>query len=506
MYTMKNKYIIFLVLSLFIAGACTDSFEDANTDRKNPATTTSESLFTYAQLEMMDQVSSTNVNYNVFKLWSQYWTETTYTDEANYDLVTREIADNEFYAFYTKTLSNYREAGEVLATEADADSLVKQAIIDINEVYTWIELVDCFGDIPYSEALNDNIIAPAFDDALTIYKDLASTLQSAISNLSDAELSWDADLVFGGDPAAWTKVAYGLLMKMGITIADAQPELAESWITSAEANTLSSANDNALMAFETSYPNTNMLYEDLVLSGRSDFVAANTIVDIMNDLNDPRREQFFKTTTVTYDTAINGSDTVITAIIGYMGGDYGYQNTYSYYSAPGECFEDPTFDGILMTYSEIQFYLAEAAARGFEVTSDVETYYNAGVTASIAFWQGYDVDGVTDSISAADYLAQDSVAYTTAPGDWRRKIATQSWIASYSRGFIGWTTWRRLDYPVFNIAELVTSQTEIPTRFTYPIYEASLNSANLDAAATAIGGDELTTKLYWDVNDANTSY
>ena len=42
--------------------------------------------------------------------------------------------------------------------------------------------------------------------------------------------------------------------------------------------------------------------------------------------------------------------------------------------------------------------------------------------------------------------------------------------------------------------------TTILTRFTYPINEQTLNAANYGAAATAIGGDLLTTKLFWDKN------
>jgi hypothetical protein len=99
------------------------------------------------------------------------------------------------------------------------------------------------------------------------------------------------------------------------------------------------------------------------------------------------------------------------------------------------------------------------------------------------------------------------VAYATAPDasadGWRQKIGTQSWIASYTRGLVGYTTWRRLDYPVFNVAELIESTADIPTRFTYPINEQTLNSESWRAAADAIGGDEQTTKIFWDVNPVN---
>ena len=92
---MKNKYFILLVLIALFA-ACTDKFEEFNTDVKNPAVVSGEPLFSNAQKDMIDQISSTNVNLNNWKLYAQYWTETTYTDEANYDVVNRSVPDLTF--------------------------------------------------------------------------------------------------------------------------------------------------------------------------------------------------------------------------------------------------------------------------------------------------------------------------------------------------------------------------------------------------------------------------
>ncbi len=58
---MKNKYFILLVLIALFA-ACTDKFEEFNTDVKNPAVVAGEPLFSNAQKDMVDQISSTNVN------------------------------------------------------------------------------------------------------------------------------------------------------------------------------------------------------------------------------------------------------------------------------------------------------------------------------------------------------------------------------------------------------------------------------------------------------------
>jgi hypothetical protein len=42
--------------------------------------------------------------------------------------------------------------------------------------------------------------------------------------------------------------------------------------------------------------------------------------------------------------------------------------------------------------------------------------------------------------------------------------------------------------------------TDLPTRLNYPTTAQSLNRINYEAAAAAIGGDKITTKLIWDKN------
>jgi hypothetical protein len=241
-----------------------------------------------------------------------------------------------------------------------------------------------------------------------------------------------------------------------------------------------------LFYYLSASPNQNPLYQDLVASGRKDFVIANTMVDVMNGLSDPRRDYYFDP-----NSKVGGE---------YVGGDYGWPNSYALYSHIAPYIQDPTFPGFFMTYTELLFYLAEAAERGISVPNTAEEYYNAGITESILNWGGSQAD-------ADAYLAQANVAYTTAPDasadGWREKIGTQSWIANYTRGLEGYTTWRRLDYPVFNVAELIESTEYIPTRFTYPIGEQTLNGDRWKEASDAIGGDVVTTKIFWDINPVN---
>jgi hypothetical protein len=192
----------------------------------------------------------------------------------------------------------------------------------------------------------------------------------------------------------------------------------------------------------------------------------------MNTLQDPRREAYF--------TTLGGE---------YVGGKYGYSNSFSQYSHISDLIQEPTFPGLMLTYSEVCFYMAEAAARGYNVGGTAEAWYNKGITASFDFW------GVS---GAAAYLAKPAVAYTTATGTWKQKIGTQSWLAAYTRGIEAYTTWRRLDFPVLNLPEDATKYSDIPVRFTFPVNEQTLNATNYSAISSAIGGDLITTKIFWD--------
>ncbi|MHB1108168.1 MAG: SusD/RagB family nutrient-binding outer membrane lipoprotein, partial [Lutibacter sp.] len=129
--------------------------------------------------------------------------------------------------------------------------------------------------------------------------------------------------------------------------------------------------------------------------------------------------------------------------------------------------------------------------RGISGFTNPAGHYAAAITASFDFY------GVT---GAATYLLQPSVAYATATGTWKQKIGMQKWIALTNQGFNAWTEYRRLDYPVLTAPASASAAADgvVPRRYNYPIGEQTLNPDSYTAAASAIGGDKLATKLFWD--------
>ncbi len=482
------KKILFILL-VFVVASCSKDFEEMNTNTKSPVAVSGETLFTNAQKNLADQLASVNVNTNIWKLWARYITETTYVDEANYDIVNRTQPGNAFRTYYRNILRDLQESAVIMeeatfaAPEDIAAKANRLAIIEILNVFAYQRLVDMFGDIPYTEALKvDETTIPKYDDAEGIYSDLFSRLNTAIAGLDVANGSFGSqDVYYGGDVAMWKKFANSLKLKMAITVADVSSlnskAAAEAAVTD---GVITDASENGTLVYLGASPNTNPLYLDLVASGRHDFVATADIIDTMKFYVDPRMDLY-------YDLAPGAT--------AQLGGAYGYSNAYDLYSHLTATIEEPTFESMLISVEEVEFYLAEAIERGWAVGGTAEDHYNAGITASIIYWGG-------DAAAATAYLADANVAYTTAPGaDWKEKIGIQSWLASFNRGFIGYTTMRRLDFHTFpQPPQARTDDGSTPVRYTYPIDEQTLNGANLDAAAAAIGGDNMLTKLFWDAN------
>ncbi|RMA57707.1 SusD/RagB family nutrient-binding outer membrane lipoprotein [Ulvibacter antarcticus] len=482
------KKLILILVTVFIAVSCSDSLESLNENIKDPSAVSGESLFISAEKQLVDQMVSLNVNQNNTKLWVQYLQESTYTDESNYDQVTRQIPENHWSALYKDVLKDLNEASKVIEAttystpELNAQKPNKQAIIEILTVYTYANLVETFGDVPYTEALDSDNLAPAYDDALTIYTDLISRLTAASNALNTGIGSFGADdeRIYDGNTASWKKFANSLKLRMGITLSDVNPALAQSTVENAfSAGLISSSADNAAYTYSSSDPNTNPLYVDLVLSGRQDFIAGKTLTDIMNAINDPRRPLYLE--------PVDGL---------FVGGEIGSASAYADHSKHAAQFQDPTLPGLLMDYIEVEFLLAEAAARGYAVGGTAKNHYDAGITASITFWGG-------TATEASDFLAQATVDYNSAitasssTPAWKQVIGTQRWLALFNRGMESWTSIRRLDYPV--MAEPTEALSGYPNRYTYPTVEQTLNGESYDAAAAAIGGDAPETKLFFDM-------
>ncbi|WAC09633.1 SusD/RagB family nutrient-binding outer membrane lipoprotein [Dyadobacter pollutisoli] len=482
-----KKLIIFL-LPIVLLASCVDSLDDYNINEKKATTVPPVTLFSNALKGLADVLTTPSVNTNNYRLYVQHWSTTTYLDEPRYNLTARTIPQALWQAVYRDVISDLNEAKRLLNEDALIDPKVKAnelAQLEIVEVYSWSVLLNTFGNIPYSEALNPSNPLPKYDDAKTVYDAILVRLDAALASIDPAAGSnfGAGDLIYntGGksDMTKWVKFGNSLKLKLGMILADVDAAKAKTLVAAAAPNVFTSNADRARFPYIATPPNYNPIAQNLniLYSTRQDYVGASTLIDPLNALNDPRRASFFTTTA-------DGK---------YVGGNYGFLNTYANFSHVGTKIIEPALEGLLMDYTEVEFYLAEAVERGFITSGTAPEHYNAAITASILYWGGTAADATT-------YLAQPKVAYTTATGDFKEKIGFQKWIALYNRGWEAWLEWRRLDYPKLlpPSGGSAPAGLAIPVRIIYPINEQTLNPANREAAGTAIGGDLATTKLWWD--------
>jgi len=480
-----KRILLFCIPALVFVTSCKSLDDYDNVNPKAATTVPGTSLVSNAQRVLVNTLNTPDYNINPFRFYVQYWAATTYPDESQFIIATRQINRYFWDPLYRDVLSDLNEGKKLITADpltTISDPAIKErvrnnqlAAVEVLEVYTWSVLVNTFGDIPYTEALNADNVLPTFDDDVAIYNDLVTRLDKAIGMLDPTAAGLGTgDLYYSGNVASWIKFANAVKLRLGMTLADVDATKAKTMVEAAAPNAFKSNADNAKLTYLSALPNRNQLYESLVQSGRNDFVGASTLIDRLLSTNDPRLNEYFKTV----------PDTTI-----YKGGVAGSPNSYGNNSAPGAMLENPTLPGMLLTYSEVEFILAEAVERGFAVEGTATEHYNKAVTASVMEWGGTEVE-------ATAYLAQPAVAYASAPGDFKQKIGTQEWIALYNQPTQAWTEWRRLDAP--NLVKPAAAISAIPLRLPYPTTEANLNVTNYKAASAAIGGDEVTTKVFWD--------
>jgi hypothetical protein len=203
-----------------LLASCAKNLEDYNVDQKQPQTVAAGSLFSNALKQVSDIQASPSVNNNVFRFWIQQWAATTYQDEPRYNITTRNIPLNYWTPLYREVLQDLKESRRITEGDATLSAEVKNnrlALTEIASVYTWSVLVNTWGDVPYTEALNPEINRPKYDKAADIYADLFKRLDAAIALLTPANANFgSADLIYDGKSANWLKFAHSLKMKLAI--------------------------------------------------------------------------------------------------------------------------------------------------------------------------------------------------------------------------------------------------------------------------------------------------
>jgi hypothetical protein len=479
---MKIKYsaIILSATLLLSVTSCKKTLEDINKNPNASENAQPDYLLTGAIKNIADTYWGTANNMDASLLFVQNWSKIQYTDPDRY-IYSNSSFQELWTTAYTKGITNFNEI--IRLADAESNPNYKGVALVLRS-WTFSLLTDAYGDIPYKQAANiKEFLTPAYDKQKDVYFALLDDLEAAQASLNTSGPVIAGDIIYNGNIGKWKKFANSLRLRIALRIADREPEKSKQVLADIQAEGSGYISDNSEIAqliYSTS-PNQNPISN--LFDTRDDYRISQTIVNKLFELNDPRLSIYAsKTQDPTPKTYVGLPN-------GLLVGDasnYGFTKT----SKPGTYFLAPSAPAVIISYAEVLFDRAEAAARGF-TAEDPATLYKNAIQASL---QQYNV-GVND---IATYLALPAVQYDAS--NYKKSIGDQKWIALFGQGLEAFAEWRRLDYPQLTPAVAGTLGGKIPVRFIYPGTEQSLNGTNYNAAVASQGADVLTTKLWFDVN------
>ncbi|MCH5597445.1 SusD/RagB family nutrient-binding outer membrane lipoprotein [Niabella ginsengisoli] len=423
---------------------------------------------------------NTVTNNRIGMHYAQYWCGTDAKGDSQYS--SSDGGSTNLWTMYSVVLPALKEIQTLNETATDEVAAANQnAIAGVFQIWVYHMLTDAFGNIPYSNAITEELL-PTYDDAKTVYTDLLSKLDTYQSQLNPANPSFTTgDVIYNGDVTKWKKFANSLMLRIAMRMSNKDETTAKPYIEKAiQAGIIETNDDNALFPYNgnatEAFPFNNIDRDPV------QFVVSATLIDYMKEVNDPRLPQFARTVGNVY----KGSP--------YASGENNASDA-QIFSLPSIKVYNPDFPGIIFTASEAQFLKAEAAARNMSAGGTAVTFYNSGIEESMTFW-GVSADSTTAYSARVPFIA----------ANWKDCIGTQKWLAFYMQGMQSWHERVRLDFnkpdgtPLFIApveGSLDPSVTMVPNRITYPTSENNTNKANKDAASQAIGGDTKGTKLWW---------
>ena len=475
---MKNNKIIIIsvLLGLFFVIGCTKDFEEINTNPNNAISVPSDLLIPDVVRITENVMYSTFVGGDMGSCWAQHMAKINYEEEARYK-PRNSVLENTIWKTMFEDVISDAYTMQQLAIEEEND--YTQAIGIILQAYAYSVLTEMFGMIPFTEAMQagaaEAILAPVYDDQLTIYTGIFAMLDEANTLLSTGtgSINTATDILYGGDETGWLKFANSLKFRLLMRISAKGSYGADMQEIVSNRSIFTSNNDEAKLIYLDADPNANPLYESIVFGTRNEYRINEQIVLMLSTLNDPRLAVYAQPLDDgTYVGKPSGIDDV-------PNDDWNDATV----SQLGTFYLDANLPGHFMSYVELQFLMAEAVNKGY-ITGTQQTHYEKAVKAS------FDYNGLDAAVATA-YLAGDGAYDGTL-----QQNAEQNWLGLYMQGVEAWTEQRRTGYPVLPLP-IEAVEDEIPSRYTYPAIEQSVNPVNYKAAIAAQGSDDLTTKPWW---------
>jgi|SRR5690348_280821 len=517
-----NKLIIILIIASGMTVTSCKKYVDINTNPNSLTTANPSLVLPLAIVNTASFVSSLNnygsqtvgyaANAGGYGGFGSSWTY-------NYG-----PSDGEgYWDFGYQILANYQYI--INATEGSDLNAYYNASAKIMKAFIFQQLVDEFNNLPYFNALKaDTNLKPEYDDATKIYPALASLIDTAISEINNAQaatpLTSGTDPLFAGDMTNWKQFANTLKLRL-IIRASKVVQFSNTTFTSDGFLTDDAiVNPGYQLANGQVSPSWGTWVADYTGSRQGNAWIPATYVFGYYDghkLSDNWRGSviyYNYPNTPTNQLGVMPPNNTLTSPS--QGGAW-YAGSGSGTSLGGTLgvMKGPDMGEPIMLLAESDFLQAEADVRGI-LSGDAATDFDNGIVASFTYLYkdptnsvASGMDPVADAqaymgANSGSYLVNFSLATTAAQQT--EAIITQKYIAlNFIHGQEAWSEYRRTGYPVSSstvlnnpygslasIQSQATRPDHLPTRLLYPATEASTNASNVPQNISVF-----TSTIFW---------
>lgn len=402
----------------------------------------------------------------------------------------------------------------------------------VMSVYTYAQLTDMYGDIPYFNAGKGYYTGeykPHYDEQKDIYDDFFKQLETADANLREGTDVIKYDHYYNGDAAKWRKYANSLRLRLAMRLVKVDPDKAKEQAGIAIANGVMESNaDLCKIKYENFSNPSEGPGRGNALSNRfraepRNFRLSRKLISYMEETSDPRIRIYGASyledgTDITdlvyqkvgsytemarftdrFDWENYGEDaTVVTPsiTINLDGQDVTVEPKYQFLQ-PSNYFMALDAPYINMSYAEVELLLAEAAYRWGLGEGTAAEHFEKALRASVEQMTVYGAPAVAETD-----IQKFIEANTLVEGKELEQINMQIWVGHILNPFEAFANWRRTNVPeiIFTNYQPARNQSDgkTPRRLTYPVDEQVMNPDNYNEAIARVPGYDWTVGVWWD--------
>lgn len=416
-------------------------------------------------------------------------------------------------------------------------------------------LVDHFGDVPYSEALNPENFNPKVESGTTIYAAAIKDLDDAAANFTArSKGGLSSDLYYGADADKWLRAANTLKLKLLLNrrLVDAAGSTAGINALIAGGKLISNNSQNFVFKFGTNLTNPDTRhprYQGQYLPAGGGDYQSNAYMGIMYDKADPRIRMYFYRQTIRNSTDVNQLRCItntkpnhysvsdyfcVPTPVGYWGRDHlsnegippdGLLRTaWGLYPAGG-AYDNDAGRGVslgagaggagihpILMQSFVDFMLAESALT-LKTTGSPKALLESAIRKSMADVRATAL-GTSEASKITAFEADKKIVWAdevdkyvaarladydkaTTDADRLNIIANEYWFALYGNGIEAYNMYRRTGMPRNMQPALDPNPGAFVKSFFYPTAFIARNSNAKQKA-------NVTTPVFWDNGSAGT--